>query len=80
MGSGRAERFKIRSGDAKETKAENKIVKTKERVRRSARMLAKIKASKPPYTSAVLSWLSRELDKPSTKITATDVQAVLKGK
>ncbi len=80
MGAGRAERFKIRSGDAKETKAANRIVKDKERARRSSRMIARIKASKPPYTAAVMSWLSRELDKPATKITPADIQSVVKAK
>lgn len=80
MGAGRAERFKIRSGDAKETKAANRIVKDKERARRNARMIARIKASKPPYTAAVMSWLSAELDKRATKITPADIKSVISAK
>lgn len=79
MSGGRAERFKIRSSDAKETKAENRVVKVKERARRSARMVAKLKGAELPYTPAVMSWLSRELEKPSTQITPVDVQSFLKG-
>lgn len=78
MGAGRAERFKIRSSDARKTKAANRLVKDRERIRRAARMVAKIKASGPPYSPAVMSWLSRRLEKPATRITPADIQRVLK--
>jgi hypothetical protein len=42
--------------------------------RRDARMTAVVKAGPPPYTPDVMSWLSRKLDKPSSRITAEDVR------
>src|SRR5207249_6971637 len=47
--------------------------KKKERVRRDSRMLELVKANKLPYTPTILSWLSVQLDKPSTRITQDDV-------
>jgi hypothetical protein len=75
---GRKERFTIRAADAKVTKAENKVTKNAERKRRDARMIAAIKKGSLPYAPVVMSWLSRELDKPSTKITAADVKTVVR--
>ncbi len=76
---GRKERFTIRAADAKVTKAVNKVRKSAERDRRAARMIATIKKSGSlPYAPAVMSWLSRELDKPATKITAADVKTVVR--
>ncbi len=69
-------RRRVRS-DAAEQKATNCVVKAKERVRRDTRMVEKLKARSLPYTPAVMSWLSRQLDKPSTKITSKDVQSLL---
>jgi hypothetical protein len=40
-------------------------------------MLEKIKARSLPYTPAVMSWLSRKLEKPSSRITPQDVQSLL---
>ena len=36
-------------------------------------MLARIKEDSLPYTPEVMSWLSRKLDKPASKITQDDV-------
>ena len=66
-----------RQKDAIETKAHNKRIKIPERVRRDARMLARIKEDSLPHTPNVMSWLSRKLDKPSRKITEADVKTLL---
>ena len=56
----------------------NGLIKQKERIRRRKRMLELIQASgKLPFTPAIMSWLSVELDKPSTRITQADVEQVL---
>lgn len=56
---------------------ENGILKTKERARRQIRMVELIKKGKLPYTPAVMSWLSTQLDKPSRLITDADVKKVV---
>jgi hypothetical protein len=59
----------------------NGLVKQKERARRRKRILEIIKsAGQLPYTPVVMSWLSAELDKPSTRITQADVDQVLNPK
>ena len=63
--------------DAVSTKAKSVIVKGKERVRRDARMAEKLKAGNLPFAPVVMSWLSRQLDKRSSKITQEDVQTLL---
>lgn len=63
--------------DAAATRARNKTVKDKERARRDARMLEKVKTGSPPYTSTVMSWLSRKLDKRASKVTPEDIKALL---
>ena len=40
-------------------------------------MLTLLKDNKPPYTPAVMSWLSRKLDKPAGKITPKEIKALL---
>lgn len=74
----RKRRKEIRSSDAALTKAANGIVKTKERTRRDARMVSKLKAGSLPFTPPVMSWLSLQLDKPSAKITSEDIKPLLK--
>ena len=73
----RRDRLDTRLADATATRRQNSPVKIKERSRRSANMIALIKRSKAPYTPAVMSWLSRELGKPSKKITAADIKTLL---
>jgi hypothetical protein len=63
--------------DAIETMAKNRVFKTRERKRRTDRMLATVKAGKLPYAPTVMSWLSRELEKPAKKITPEDVKTLL---
>ena len=58
---------------AKAAKPAKAAKKGKEADRRDARMAAVVKAGSPPYTPDVMSWLSRKLEKPSSKITAADV-------
>jgi hypothetical protein len=55
----------------------NGMKKTKERARREARMREILQKGKFPYTPSVMSWLSVQLDKPSTKIVEADVQQML---
>ena len=77
MGIHRSALARRRRSDAIQTRAENRIVKEAERARRDARMQAKIKAGALPYTPPVMSWLSRTLDKPASRITAEDVKQLL---
>ncbi len=63
--------------DAVATRAKSVIVKGKERARRDARMTAKLRAGSLPFAPVVMSWLSRQLDKKSSKITQEDVQTLL---
>ncbi len=70
-------RKRIVQENARTTKAENWIVKGKERARRDARMAAKLAAGSLPYTPVVMSWLSRKLDKQSSLITQQEVQTLL---
>ena len=70
-------RKRIDQENARVTKAENWIVKGKERVRRDARMAAKLSAGSLPYAPVVMSWLSRKLNKRSGLITQQEVQTLL---
>ena len=63
--------------DAVQTKARNRIFKDRERARRDSRMVDAVRAGKLPYAPTVMSWLSRKLEKPSTKITSADVKSLL---
>ena len=73
----RRDRLDGRLADAIKTRRRKSPIKTKERSRRAASMIALIKRSKPPYTPVVMSWLSRELDKPSKKITPQEIKALV---
>ena len=77
MGLHRSHRKKMEQTDALHTKARNRIFKDRERGRRDARMVDAVRAGKLPYSPTVMSWLSRQLDKPSTKITSADVKTIL---
>jgi hypothetical protein len=63
-----------------QSRHDNGIKKADERERRTKRIKGLIKKGKLPYTPVVMSWLSAELDKPSTRITKADVDRVLSGK
>jgi len=77
MGLHRTHRKKADRKEAAECKAVNRVYKTKERKRRDARMLTEIKGKSLPYAPGVMSWLSRKLDKPSSKITPQDVKSLV---
>jgi hypothetical protein len=64
--------------DARDTAAYNRVFKDAERARRDSRLLTLVRSGKPPFSPSIMSWLSRKLDKPSTKITPEDVKALLK--
>ena len=77
MAMRRSVRKRLDQLDASNTRARSRIVKGKERARRDARMIGKLKAGNLPYTPVVMSWLSRQLDMQSSKITQDDVQTLL---
>lgn len=79
MGLHRTHRRRMDRQEAKDTAARNRTFKDAERARRDARMAAALRASQLPYHPAVMSWLSRKLDIPSSKITPRDVQSLLSG-
>lgn len=63
--------------DALAAQARNGDRKRKERTRRDARMIENLKADSLPYSPAVMSWLSRKLDKKARRITPQDVNTLL---
>jgi hypothetical protein len=63
----------------KASRLRNGELKVKERARRDNRIKELLRKGKLPYTPVVMSWLSIHLNKPSTRITQKDVDAVLKG-
>jgi hypothetical protein len=72
MGARRIRREQ-RQTDMKESRLRNGLLKVKERARRDARLLDTLQKGKLPYGPHVMSWLSLQLDKPSTRITQADV-------
>ncbi|HVS37724.1 MAG TPA: hypothetical protein VMS17_19335 [Gemmataceae bacterium] len=58
----------------------NGMRKMDERERRHARLRDLLQKGKLPYTPTIMSWLSAALDKPASRITQADVEAVLKAK
>jgi hypothetical protein len=76
MGARRIRREQRRV-DMAESRHRNGILKAKERERRDTRMLELLRSGKPPYTPAVMSWLSSKLDKPARLITPEEVQGLL---
>ena len=76
MGARRIRREQ-RQADMAESRHRNGIRKSKERARRHERMTALIKSGTFPYTPAVMSWISAQLDKPSRQITPADVDRLL---
>jgi hypothetical protein len=76
MGARRIRREQ-RQADMAESRRVNGMRKTKERARRQGRMVEIIKKGKLPYTPAVMSWLSTQLDKPSTRIEQADVDRLV---
>jgi hypothetical protein len=76
MGARRIRRMQ-RQADMKLSRRVNGVVKKKEVARRDTRMLGILKAQKLPYIPSVMSWLSVQLDKKSTRITQEDVDTLL---
>lgn len=76
MGMRRIRRMQ-RQLDMKTSRRKNGVVKKKEIARRQVRMTALLKAGKVPYIPSVMSWLSQQLGKKSTRITQADVDALL---
>ena len=77
MGQRRVRRMQ-RQVDMKLSRRVNGVVKKKERIRRSERMLVILKQGKLPYIPSVMSWLSEQLDKKSVRITQADIDGLLK--
>ena len=77
MGIHRSAVMRQDRADAIATKKVNRLRKNKERARRDARIVARIQAGDLPYTPEVMSWLSRALNIPSSKITQDDVNRLL---
>lgn len=77
MGARRIRREQ-RQVDMAESRHRNGIRKSKERERREVRMTALIKAGTFPYTPAIMSWISAQLDKPTRQITPQDVATLVK--
>lgn len=59
--------------DAAATKIVNRKRKLAERDRRRDRMVDTVKAGQLPYSPAVMSWLSRGIGKPASKLTQEEV-------
>ena len=66
--------------DQRQSRKDNGMRKSKERSRRSIRLINMVKGAKPPYTPTVLSWLSEAIGKPGKQITEADVDKLVKGK
>ena len=76
MGARRIRREQ-RQFDMAQSRIKNGAEKNKERVRRQTRMVELLKKGKLPYTPSVMSWVSAQLDKPTTRITQEDVDRLL---
>jgi hypothetical protein len=76
MGARRIRREQ-RQFDMARSRMRNGLKKRNERQRRETRMIELVKAARLPYTPSILSWLSAELDKPSTRITQEDVDQLV---
>lgn len=78
IGLRRKVRLDSRRDNQKITRNKNSKQKREERARRRERIIAKIKDTRNgDYSPEVKSWLSSELDKPSSQITEEDVKALL---
>ena len=77
MGARRIRRSQ-RQFDMAESRRVNGHLKTAERARREQRMVGLLKAGKFPYTPSIMSWVSRELNTPTTRITETHIKSLVK--
>jgi hypothetical protein len=76
MGARRIRREQ-RQLDMAASRIDNGMLKRKERARRDLRMKSLVKKGKLPYSPSVMSWLSVQLKKPSSRITQTEVDKLL---
>jgi hypothetical protein len=76
MGQRRVRRMQ-RQADMKTSRRKNGVLKKRENARRNARMVGILKQGKLPYLPSVMSWLSIQLNKPSSRITQAEVDALL---
>lgn len=79
MGARRIRREQ-RQYDQRMSRIVNGHKKRKERERREKRMVELIKNNDYPYTPAIMSWISQELNKPSRRITEDDVKQLVASK
>lgn len=77
MGSGWCKGKRRKRNDFKAARIERLPEKTRERERRDARMVHKLRTCKPPYSPAVMSWLSTKLHKKATKVTAEEIKGLV---
>lgn len=78
IGLRRKTRLDSRRENQKITRTTNSRQKREERARRDERIIAQIKACKTDsYSGEVNSWLSRQLGKPSSKITADEIKQLI---
>ena len=79
IGLRRKTRLDSRRDNQKITRRKNGAWKNKERARRDARMAAKAKATPADssYAPDVQSWLSRQLSKPFSKISADEIKQLV---
>ncbi len=75
MGARRIRREQV-AHDQKISRRVNGTRKTKERERRDRRMHEIIAKNTFPYVPSVMSWISVQLDKPTSLIVAADVQTL----
>ncbi len=76
MGARRIRREQ-RQRDQRTSRIVNGHKKKKERTRRDARMVELIKKGDFPYIPSVMSWVSQQLGKPSSRITKEEVDALV---
>lgn len=62
--------------DATFAKTRNRKSKAKERARRDGRMTALVRGGSLPFPPHIMSWLSRKLGKPSSKIVQADLASL----
>ena len=77
MGMRRVRRMQ-RQFDMKTSRRRNGVQKKAENIRRDTRMRGLLKKGKLPYIPSIMSWLSVQLDKPSSRVTQADVDSLLK--
>jgi len=70
---------KQRANQRAKARARNRPRKARERISRDRRMLVAIDAGHLPYAPWVMSWLNIKLDKPNSRITQEDVDALKAG-